>query len=101
MGYRVVLKEGVEDDLRTLSRAQQILVGKQFKKLSTSPQLGDKLGNKNGYDLSGCQKLYVDKKRIRIVYRVVDEEIIVEVIAIGKRDDMEVYQKASVRKEKL
>ncbi len=32
--------------------------------------------------------MYVDKKRIRIVYKIVYNQIIVEVIAIGKRDEM-------------
>jgi mRNA interferase RelE/StbE len=50
---------------------------KQFKKLQNSPQLGIDLGNKAGYNLSGCKKLYVDKKKIRIVYRIVDNEILV------------------------
>ena len=55
------------------------------------------LGNKAGYNLSGCKKLYVDKKKIRIVYRIVDNEILVEVIVVGKREDMEVYDKAYKR----
>jgi len=97
MSYKVELKKEVKDDLKELSKAQLILVGKQFKKLSTSPELGQPLGNKNGYDLSGCRKLYVDKKRIRIVYKIIDDTVVVEVIAVGKRDDMEVYQKASLR----
>jgi len=97
MSYRVVLKNGVEEDLKALSKAQLILVAKQFKKLKNSPQLGDPLGNKNGYELSGCRKLYLDKKRVRIVYKIIDDQIVVEVIAIGKRDDMKVYQKAFVR----
>lgn len=80
-----------------LSKSQQILVFKQFKKLSTSPQLGELLGNQNGYDLSGCRKLYVDKKRIRIVYKIIDSQIVVEVIAIGKREGMEVYRNANDR----
>lgn len=41
--------------------------------------------------------MYADKKSLRIVYRIVDDVIEVEVIAIGKRDDMDVYKKASER----
>ena len=55
------------------------------------------MGYKAGYNLSGCKKLYVDKKKIRIVYRIVDNEILVEVIVVGKREDMEVYDKANKR----
>ncbi len=97
MIYRVILNPQADDDLGELSHMQKTLVYKQLKKISISPQLGQILGNKNGYDLTGCRKMYADKKRIRIVYRVIDDEIIVEVIAIGKRDEMEVYSKASLR----
>ena len=97
MPYEVVLKEEADEELAELSNRERILVFKQFKKIAVSPELGKALGNKNGYDLSGCRKMYADKKRIRIVYRIVKQQIVVEVIAIGKRDEMEVYKDASQR----
>ncbi len=97
MSYKLLFKEGIDQDLSKLSHAQKLLVFKQFKKIEKSPELGQLLGNKAGYDLSGCRKLYVDKKKIRIVYQIINNEIIVEVIAVGKRDDMDVYLKASER----
>jgi len=97
MTYNVVLKEEANQDLDALSHAQKILIFKQLKKLSTSPQLGVLLGNKAGYNLQGYRKMYADKKRLRIVYRIIEDVIEVEVIAIGKRDDMDVYAKASER----
>ena len=98
MTYKLVVKGEIEKDLSKLSFTQKMLVLKQFKKLQTSPELGQLLGNKNGYNLSGCRKIYVDKKKIRIVYTIVEEIITVEVIAVGKRDDMAVYEKASERR---
>ena len=98
MSYSVVLKEEANNDLAELSHNQKILIFKQFKKLANSPQLGILLGNKSGYDLTGYRKMYADKKKLRIVYRIIDDVIEVEVIAIGKRDDMDVYEKASERK---
>ncbi len=97
MHYEIVLKVEAEEELDGLSKRERLLVFKQFKKISTSPELGIRLGNKAGYDLSGCRKIYVDKKRIRIVYTIIEEQIVIEVIAIGKRDEMEVYKKASER----
>ena len=97
MSYKLLFKEGIEQDLSKLSHAQKLLVFKQFKKLEKSPELGQLLGKKAGYDLSGCRKLYVDKKKIRILYQIIHDEIIVEVIAVGKRDNMDVYLKASER----
>lgn len=74
------------------------LVKKQLDKLKTSPLLGEELGNKNGYDLSGYRKMYACKKQIRIVYSVVENVLLVNIIAIGKREDMEVYATAAERR---
>ena len=70
---------------------------KQIDKLKISPLLGEELGNKNGYDLTGYRKMYVCKKQIRIVYSVIQNILVVNIIAIGKREDMAVYAKASQR----
>jgi len=63
----------------------------------TNPELGMDLGHKNNYDLSGLKKMYFDNKRYRIVYQVIDEEVMIYLIAIGKRDKMDVYKKANER----
>ena len=63
--------------------------------LLISPKLGELLGNKNGINLTGLRKMYVAKKQIRIVYEIVENIIVVKVLAIGKRKDMEVYNKLS------
>lgn len=73
------------------------LVKKQLDKSKTSPLLGEELGNKNGYDLTGYRKMYACKKQIRIVYSVVENVLLVNIIAIGKREEMEVYKTASER----
>ena len=97
MNYEIILKEEADEELNALSNRERILVFKQFKKISSSPELGKLLGNKAGYDLSGCRKMYADKKRIRIVYTILDNQIVIEIIAIGKRDEMEVYKDAAER----
>jgi mRNA interferase RelE/StbE len=97
MNYEIILHPQVNDDIKELSYVQQKLVFKQLKKIATSPELGDFLGNRGGYNLSGCRKMYVDNKKVRIVYRIEEERIVVEVIALGKRDEMEVYKKAAQR----
>ncbi|CAA6815736.1 MAG: Unknown protein [uncultured Sulfurovum sp.] len=99
MTYKIIIRKEAKEDLSELSHTQKLLIIKQFKKLEKSPQLGILLGNKSGYDLTGYRKMYADKKKLRIVYRIIDDVIEVEVIAIGKRDDMDVYEKANERKE--
>jgi len=97
MPYKILLKEEADKELLQLSNRERLLVFKQFKKIATSPELGQLLGNKAGFDLSGCRKMYADKKKIRIVYTIIEYEIIVEIIAVGKRDEMQVYKDASER----
>ncbi len=97
MNYKLELLLEAHEDLAEFSNRERILVYKQFKKIQKSPELGTLLGNKNGYDLSGCRKMYADNKKICIVYKIVKDKIIIEVIAVGKRNEMEVYKKASKR----
>jgi mRNA interferase RelE/StbE len=51
----------------------------------------------HGFDLTGYYKLYAVKKSIRIVYRIIENEIVVEVVGIGKRADFEVYAEVARR----
>lgn len=97
MPYKVMLTADAADDFRRLDGSLKEPVAKQLKKLATSPLLGEHLGNKAGLDLTGYYKLYVAKKTVRIVYRVLEQEVIVDVVAIGKREDLAVYQTALKR----
>ena len=89
-----------EKELAKLNRSVQILFTKALKKILKSPELGLDLGNKNSLDLSGLKKMYFDNKRYRIVYEVFEEEILIHLVAIGKRDKMDLYKKAGERVEK-
>lgn len=97
MSYRILFHPKAAQELHQLEGSVKRLVLKQIEKLSRSPQLGEELGNRNGFNLSGCRKMYVDKKRVRIVYRVRHETVEIFIIAIGKRGDMEVYGDAARR----
>lgn len=92
--YSLKLHDKVYDDLKVLDKALVIKVFKKLKQIQQSPQIGENLGNKNGMNLSGFKKVYIDKKRVRIVFEVQDNILTIYTIAIGQRDDMEVYKKA-------
>ncbi len=86
--YEVKNHPLVEEDLKELDHSLRLLVFKKLKKLQSTPELGEAFGNKKNLDLSGMYRVYVAKKKVRIVY----------IIAIGKREEMEVYKKASQRR---
>jgi len=95
MAWKVKLLSEAQKDFEQLDGSVRKMVLKQLVKLEIDPFYGDVLGNKAGFDLTGYFKLYADNKRIRIVYRIVASDI--EVIAIDKREDMEVYKIALKR----
>lgn len=97
MEYQVKFHPAALKEFCELDGSIKKLVKKQLDKLKKSPLLGEELGNKNGYDLSGYRKMYACKKQIRIVYSVVENILLVNIIAIGKREDMEVYSTAAER----
>ncbi len=97
MEYEIKFHPMALQEFSSLDGSVKKLVKKQLDKLKTSPLLGEELGNKNGYDLTGYRKMYACKKQIRIVYSVVENVLLVNIIAIGKREELEVYKTASER----
>ncbi|ACZ11814.1 type II toxin-antitoxin system RelE family toxin [Sulfurospirillum deleyianum] len=87
----------VEEDLKAFDNSVVILILKKLAGLQHSPFRGQPLGNKNNLDLTGYYKTYVSKKQIRIVYKIIDNELVVYVVTIGKREEIEVYKEALKR----
>lgn len=96
--YEIKYHPLVEKDLNKLNNSIRIEVFKKLKKIRQSPELGVELGNKNGLNLTGLRKMYVAKKQIRIVYEIIDTTVLIKVLAIGKRENMEVYRQAQQRR---
>jgi len=101
MTYAIKFHPEAEEEFLELDHGVRERVAKQLVKISTRPELGERLGNRNGIDLSGYRKMYAEKKKIRIVYEVVEEEILIYIMAIGERDDMTVYKTALKRLQEM
>ena len=93
--WKVELIPEAREDFNSLDGSVKKIVLKQLVKLEQNPKYGAPLGKKAGINLEGYFKLYADKKRIRILYEVIDDSI--KIIAIDKREDMEVYRIALKR----
>ena len=96
--YEIKYHPLIEKDLKQLNNSIRIEVFKKIKKIQKSPKLGIELGNKNGLNLTGLKKMYVVKKHIRIVYEIIENIVVIKILAIGKREDMEVYKQAEKRR---
>jgi mRNA interferase RelE/StbE len=84
-------------DFKRLEGSVKKQVAGQLRKLEDAPHLGEPLGNMRGFDLTGYYKLYAVKKSIRIVYQIIEDEVVVEVVGIGRRADFEVYAEVARR----
>ena len=92
--WTVRLSPAAISDYGCLDHSVASSVDGALEKLTEHPEL-------RGYplrgNLSGLRSLVVGKKKIRIVYRVIDERVMVYVVAIGRRHNDEVYLQAATR----
>ncbi|NBL00665.1 MAG: hypothetical protein EOM50_22230 [Erysipelotrichia bacterium] len=86
--------QNIEED-EAFEEAERI-----WKQLKINPYLGEPLFDRPDLEiyLEGCYKIYFYHKKYRFVYTINDaNEIIVIIIAIGRRDKLEVYIEADKR----
>ena len=89
----------LEFDQRALKEWQKLgdTIRQQFKK-----KLGEILENprieaNRLRELPGCYKVKLRNAGYRLIYQVIDQEVVVFVVAIDKRENEAVYRKASDR----
>jgi mRNA interferase RelE/StbE len=63
MSYRVKFHPEAEKEFLELDKGVRERVSKQLVKIASHPELGERLGNRNGIDLSGYRKMYAEKRR--------------------------------------
>lgn len=85
------LAEVAAKDIPKLDYKVKNIIKRKIEKLTSEPYLGIPLRER----LAGCYKLKVSK--YRIIYKIYNDRLIVLVIAIGKRDDLEAYKIAEKR----
>jgi mRNA interferase RelE/StbE len=98
MSYEPRFVEGAVDDLKALDPSLQRLAWKQIRKIADSPELGKPLGKRMGYDLTGFRTIRFYRQAYRIVYEVLEDEGVVKIWGIGRREREEVYRAVARRK---
>jgi len=99
--YNFKFHPDAQKELKKLNKSVQILFTKKLKQIINSPEIGLDLGNKNNINLSGFKKTYFNNRKYRIVYEIIENEILIHIIAVGKREEMDVYKKANSRVDKI
>ncbi|MGL5900302.1 MAG: type II toxin-antitoxin system RelE family toxin [Lactobacillaceae bacterium] len=94
-GYQIEYFEQAKKDYKSLDGSQKVIVDKAINKIKI---YGMNCGENLHGDLVGCKKLKHRKAGLRIVFRSHAESVqIIEIVSIGKRDNLEVYSVASHR----
>jgi mRNA interferase RelE/StbE len=72
----------------------QVEVLKKLKQRLANPHIPADLLSGN---LAGLYRLKFRKSGIRLIYKVQDQRLVVVVVAIGKRENLDAYKTAAVR----
>ncbi|MCM2287315.1 MAG: type II toxin-antitoxin system RelE/ParE family toxin [Desulfobacula sp.] len=91
--YRLVFKEEAKKEWDNLDSTVRLIFAKKLKERIQQPRI-------ESSRLSGmkdCYKIKLNRAGFRLVYQVRDKDLIVSVVAVGKREKNLVYKIASKR----
>lgn len=90
--FKIKFLKKAEDEFKKLDNNLFIKVSKVLAKISREPTAySEPFGQKMNINLTGLRKAYVDDKRVRIVFMVLENRLLVLVVSINKRDKGKVY----------
>ncbi|AKH65423.1 MULTISPECIES: type II toxin-antitoxin system RelE/ParE family toxin [Photorhabdus] len=93
MSYRVKFRAEAAKEWEKLDRAIQQQFAKKLKKCCDNPHIPSaKLRA-----MPNCYKIKLRTSGFRLVYEVIDDCLIIAVVAVGKRERSDVYHLASER----
>ncbi|MGU0041621.1 type II toxin-antitoxin system RelE family toxin [Citrobacter freundii complex sp. 2025EL-00176] len=91
MSYTVKFREDALKEWQKLDKAIQQQFAKNLKKCCENPHVPSaKLRG-----IKDCYKIKLRASGFRLVYQVIDDTLVIAVVAVGKRERSEVYNLAS------
>ncbi|CAI3959543.1 mRNA-degrading endonuclease RelE [Commensalibacter communis] len=94
MIFNIEFDERALKEWDKLDKTIQTLFKKKLKQLQNNPHIESARLHR---DLANCYKIKLRSSGYRLVYQVIDGEIIILVIAVGKRENKKVYGTANTR----
>lgn len=94
MIYEINFDERALKEWKKLNNSVKEQFRKKLKKLQENPFIENA---RLGGELQDCYKIKLRTSGYRLVYKVIEQEIVIFVIAIGKRERSEVYSDAEKR----
>ena len=91
MTYSIKAHDDFKKDLNKLSQSVKDQLYKKLKKVQENPHIPK---NRLSGELSSCYKIKLLKVGVRLIYQVIDDEVVILLVTVGKRADGEVYNEA-------
>ncbi|WP_340617607.1 type II toxin-antitoxin system RelE family toxin [Xenorhabdus entomophaga] len=91
MSYKVKFREDAQKEWNRLDNTIQRQFAKKLKKCCEKPHIPSEKLN----DMPDCYKIKLRASGFRLVYQVIEKKLIIAVVAVGKREQNEVYKLAS------
>ncbi len=99
--FKIKFLKEAETEFKNLDNNLFLKASKILTKLSQDPfAYSEPLGQKMNLNLTGLRKAYIDGKRVRIVFIILENRLIILVISINKRDKSRVYHLTQKRVDK-
>ncbi|WP_112290502.1 type II toxin-antitoxin system RelE/ParE family toxin [Rahnella sp. AN3-3W3] len=93
MSYKVKFRTDALKEWNNLDKSIQQQFAKKLKKCIENPHIPSaRLRN-----LPDCYKIKLRASGFRLVYQIINDELVIAVVAVGKREHNEVYNLASKR----
>jgi mRNA interferase RelE/StbE len=80
--YRIVIKKSAAKEIERIAKNDRIRIIEKIKSLSQDPH---PTGSKK---LSGQEKYRMRQGNYRILYQLIDDELIINVVKVGHRQDV-------------
>ncbi|EGT0663849.1 type II toxin-antitoxin system RelE/ParE family toxin [Citrobacter werkmanii] len=93
MSYTVKFREDALKEWQKLDKAIQQQFAKKLKKCCENPHVPSAMLR----GIKDCYKIKLRTSGFRLVYQVIDDTLVIAVVAVGKRERSEVYNLASER----
>ncbi len=97
MTYNLIFLESAQKEWKKLSRD----IREQFKVKLTQRLLTPRIPKDKLAGMMDCYKIKLKAVGYRLVYKVIDSRLVVQVIAVGRRDKNYIYKVAQDRFAKL
>ncbi|PSH22037.1 addiction module toxin RelE [Yersinia pseudotuberculosis] len=94
MTFNIDFDERALKEWHKLDKAIREQFKKKLRKLQKNPYIESALLHG---DLAGCFKIKLRASGFRLIYQVIDEEIVIWIVAVGKREDEKAYDIARKR----